>query len=153
MLTIIMPPPPPPAAPDSSQSIIRQVFTRHTHRSCPATGHRRPSESNMATVWLLINPAHSHSSGYAPPITTCPPTWASHKYHTSKPGDSPYISIVAHSSVAATSLHLSTHIPSLTPDPCWGCGGPPVEEEHGHTRCGAEQPLRGRLVLTSDQQH
>ena len=58
-----------------------------------------------------------------------------------------------YSSVAATSLHLSTHIPSLTPAPCCGCGGPPVEEEHGHTRCGAEQPLRGRLVLTSDQQH
>ena len=71
----------------------------------PATGG--PQTSNMATVCLLINPAHSHNSGNAPPTTTCPPTWAS-QYHTSKPGDSPYISIVAHSSVAATSLHLST---------------------------------------------
>ena len=57
LLTIIMPPPSPAAAaPDSSQSIIRQVFTPHTHRSCPATGHGRPSDIKHGDCVLTDQP-------------------------------------------------------------------------------------------------
>ena len=137
------------------QTAVSQLFARflpHTHRSCPATGHGRPSDIKHGDCVVTDQPCPQSQ------LWQC----TTHHHLSSNMGFTiiPYLktrrlslSIVAHSSVAATSLHLSTHIPSLTPDPCWGCGGTPVEEEHGHTRCGAEQPLRGRLVLTSDQQH
>ena len=54
MLTIIMPPA--PAAPDSSQSIIRQVFTRHRHGSCPATRHGRPNNIKHGDPGVTYEP-------------------------------------------------------------------------------------------------
>ena len=101
MLTIIMPPA--PEAPDSSQSIIRQVFTRHRHRSCPATRHGRPYNIKHGDCGVTYEPGYSHSSCNAPPRRLPTYPWLQKS--------------LADSSMAATSLHLSTRIPCLRRDP------------------------------------